>query len=518
MATVRFTSSDGTAIIPESTLFSETGSFVAVLKASGNQTITVTDIANPSITGTSNPILVVANPSTNLARGKIATQSSSLPGYAGAGAASAVDGSTDGNFFNGSVTVTNLETNPWWQVDLGASSTVTSIVIWNRTDCCGSRLNDYWVFVSDTPFGATDTPSALQNRAGTWSSHQTTAPNPSTIIAAGNTHGRYVRVQLTNPNYLSLAEVQVLSSPVPDWNLAAGRTATQSSTLPGYPTAGASSAVDGNADGNFFDGSVTATNLDTEPWWQVDLGVSTIIDFIVIYNRTDCCGERLGDYYVFVSDAPFLPNDTISAMQNRPGVFGIHKTGSSLAAALLDGAQGRYVRIQVPGQNYLSLAEVQVAGTPNLAQGKAASQSSTLSGYPAAGAAAAVDGNTDGNFFDGSVTATNADLNAWWQVDLGASAMIRAIELWNRADCCSSRLNNFWIYVSDTPFAPTDTPDTLRNRAATWSLNLAEFGSRPNSGFGSGYGNGRYVRIQLGGTGYLSLAEVQVFGTFVANP
>ena len=102
-----------------------------------------------------------------VALGRSATQSSTLPGYATTGAAGAVDGNTDGNFFDGSVTHTNLETNPWWQVDLGASTAVSSIVVWNRTDaCCVARLNDYWVFVSDTPFSSTDTPATLQNSGG----------------------------------------------------------------------------------------------------------------------------------------------------------------------------------------------------------------------------------------------------------------------------------------------------------------------------------------------------------------
>jgi hypothetical protein len=170
----------------------------------------------------------------NLAQGKAATQSSTLPGYAAAGANSAVDGNTDGAFFDGSVTATNLDSNAWWQVDLGSSMAIGSIVIWNRTDCCGTRLNDYWVFVSDTPFSATDTPATLQNMAGTFSSHQTNAPNPSATIAA-STQGRYVRVQLTGANYLSLGEVQVFGPTNPSSsNLAQGKAATQSSTLPGY--------------------------------------------------------------------------------------------------------------------------------------------------------------------------------------------------------------------------------------------------------------------------------------------
>ena len=161
--------------------------------------------SNLSASQTQNFNATVAAVGSNLALGKAATQSSTL----GSGAALAVDGKTNGIYLAGSVTVTSPTANAWWQVDLGSFATVNSIVIWNRTDCCGDRLSDYWVFVSNTPFGSTDTPSTLQSRAGTWSSHQTTAPNPSTTIAAGGAQGRYVRVQLTGTNYLSLAEVQV---------------------------------------------------------------------------------------------------------------------------------------------------------------------------------------------------------------------------------------------------------------------------------------------------------------------
>ena len=151
--------------------------------------------------------------------------------------------------------------NPWWQVDLGASSSIGSVVVWNRTDCCGARLSDYWVFVSDTPFVGTDTPATLQSRTGTFSSHQTTAPSPSTAIPV-NASGRYVRVQLNSTaNFLSLAEVQVYGTGAQGTtNLAAGKTATQSSTLLGIPSAGPASAVDNNTNGDFFGGSVTSTS------------------------------------------------------------------------------------------------------------------------------------------------------------------------------------------------------------------------------------------------------------------
>jgi hypothetical protein len=192
------------------------------LASGGNYTITPSSTGytfnptsqvfnNLSANQTQNFSTVVGSVGSNLAVGKTATESSVLPGYSTMTVSNAVDGNTDGSFYDGSVSHTNLEANPWWQVDLGASATVNSVVVWNRTDCCGYRLSDYWVFISSTPFGSTDTPATLQNRAGTWSSHQTTAPNPSISIPAGFI-GRYVRIQLSGSNYLSLAEVQVMGT------------------------------------------------------------------------------------------------------------------------------------------------------------------------------------------------------------------------------------------------------------------------------------------------------------------
>jgi hypothetical protein len=71
-----------------------------------------------------------------------------------------------------------------------------------------SDLNDYWIFVSDTPFLTTDTPATLQGRAGTFVSHQAPTPSPFSNIPFAS-QGRYVRVQLSGTNNLSLAEVQV---------------------------------------------------------------------------------------------------------------------------------------------------------------------------------------------------------------------------------------------------------------------------------------------------------------------
>lgn len=47
----------------------------------------------------------------------------------------AIDGNTNGDFSGAmSTTHTKQEKNPWWEVDLGANTTIDKVVIWNRTD------------------------------------------------------------------------------------------------------------------------------------------------------------------------------------------------------------------------------------------------------------------------------------------------------------------------------------------------------------------------------------------------
>jgi hypothetical protein len=141
---------------------------------------------------------------TNLALNKPAVQSSE-----GAPAGRAVDGNTEGAFDRKSVTHTLAEPNAWWQIDLGRTAKISGIVIWNRTDCCSERLKDFWVFVSDVPFGPSDSPANLQKRPGSWSGFFDEIPSPTIEVDVGATAGRYVRIQLQGRNPLSLAEVQV---------------------------------------------------------------------------------------------------------------------------------------------------------------------------------------------------------------------------------------------------------------------------------------------------------------------
>jgi hypothetical protein len=169
--------------------------------------VTATSVADPSKSASATIIL---SPQTNIALAGAASQSSLYD--ASTAASKAIDGNTDGNYFHGSVNCTYDDPFAWWQVDLGASASIGSIVIWNRTDGSMSRLSDYWVFVSNTPFAASDTPATLASRPGVWSSRQTSAPTPFAIIPV-NSGGRYVRVQLNSRNFLHMSEVQITGAP-----------------------------------------------------------------------------------------------------------------------------------------------------------------------------------------------------------------------------------------------------------------------------------------------------------------
>ncbi|NNG34956.1 alpha-L-fucosidase [Nakamurella aerolata] len=147
-------------------------------------------------------------------------------------------------------------------------------------------------------------------------------------------------------------------------NLALNKPATQKSTAWGAPAA---RAVDGNTNGAFGAGSVTHTaEPESQAWWQVDLGKSQPIGSVDVYNRTDCCSERLSNYWVMTSDQPFT-SDSLEQTRTAAGVTAVKVTaqaGTPSTVALPKGTSGRYLRIQLEsGSNPLSLAEVEVFGT-----------------------------------------------------------------------------------------------------------------------------------------------------------
>ncbi|XP_019616699.1 PREDICTED: uncharacterized protein LOC109464206 [Branchiostoma belcheri] len=141
-------------------------------------------------------------------------------------------------------------------------------------------------------------------------------------------------------------------------NIALGKTAVQSSNenVLGKEW-NARLAVDGNTDSNHYHGSCTHTTAagETNPSWWVDLGQPYAIERVLIFNRMDCCQERLNPFNIHIGDS-----DQVSTNPRCGGDHRIDVKKPSISVSC-QGMKGRYVGVRLPGYNrILSLCEVNV--------------------------------------------------------------------------------------------------------------------------------------------------------------
>ncbi len=417
----------------------------------------VTDAAGNANNQPSNTLNVNYNPSTggcnnptNIALNKSSTQHST---QFGATASRANDGNTDGNFWvSNSVSLTNWANQSWWEVDLGSVADINEIRIFNRTDCCQDVLSNYYVFVSDTPFNSTNLNTTLNQNGVSNFLQNNQADSPSTISI--NRTGRYVRVQLNGQGFLSLAEVEVIGC------------------------------------------GGTSSQQDQD------------ISFSSISNK-------------LTTDAPFTLNALASS--GLPVSFSVLSGSASVSGntVTLNGNTGTVtIRANQSGNSQYnpappitrSFTVSEPSGgncnnPTNIAIGKSATQSGTQFN---AAASRAVDGNTNGNFWGTPTSSlTNWVSNAWWELDLGAVADIESINLWNRTDCCEDLFSNYYVFVSDIPFSSSNLNTTLNQNGVS---NFLQNGTAQRPTSININRSGRYIRVQLNGTSYLAISEVEVIG------
>jgi hypothetical protein len=132
-----------------------------------------------------------------------------------------------------------------------------------------------------------------------------------------------------------------------------GLTTEQSST---YYSPVASKAIDGitAGSGSF---NITHTNTAVNNWWRIDLGQEYDLTRIDIYNRTDCCSDRLAGTKVYLGSVDsYTPNDYQQV--------GNTLTGSPAMQQLDFAATGRYILVSQhdKGSSILSLNEVEAYG------------------------------------------------------------------------------------------------------------------------------------------------------------
>ncbi len=279
--------------------------------------------------------------------------------------------------------------------------------------------------------------------------------------------------------------------------------------------------------GNVVDGSPStfthpvATTGTTGFKYEVNLLKSYALSRIRIYNRDNCCPERLTNYRVSVhpdngagAPGPAVWTANVRTNGTNSGMGGVDElTAAAHAAGTFT---GQWVRLEnLSGNAYNpQVAELEIRSddfstTPNLALGKTVTSSAaTYAGLPA------------GNLTDGSPTtishpqAATGTTGFYYQIDLSSTYPLDRIVLFSRADgCCPERLTNFRLSVLEDAGG---TPG-----AVAWSADLRTDGSFPAAGgvdtvsadAGTGTFTGRFVRLtNLSGEAYNpQLAEIEVY-------
>jgi len=178
----------------------------------------------------------------------------------------------------------------------------------------------------------------------------------------------------------------------------------------------------------------------------------------------------------------------------KPGCkgFELGASGSSMFCVFWTGKCAMVPNNDIISQYELTLPANRVQLVSENTQAVTTRQSSVdFGGEPAR----AVDGNTDGNYGKGSCTHTKNEKGAWWEVRFRKPRYVDRVVIWNRQDCCAERLSNFVVKAGDTV---CKTITGVAGRQTDVPCGQAKADS---------------VVIQLLGTNFLTLCEVQVFAS-----
>jgi len=400
----------------------------------------------------------------------------------------AIDGNSDKWWNSSSCTHTDRENNPWWEVDLGMPHKIEAVLIANRGEDLGHRLNPFDVLIDDKE-------CAVNRSLGDGERGEVECHGIGQIIRIQKRTNDFYTQLLSRwfkPTALTICEFKVKGSAIPGWlepMNAMGRTARQSSTT---SRGVAERAIDGNEDTNYGGGSCTHTGGEDNPWWEVNLGRRHKIEAVWIANRGEGLGHRLNPFDVLID--------------NEACARGLH-FGDGQKGEVKCHGEGQIIRVRKQGPGPLTICEFKVKGRaiqPTLQNPlwldltstrlDRVRQSSTAHG---GAAERAIDGNKDSNWGSNSCTHTNStgETDPWWQVDLGKPHRIKKVAIQNRGEGLGHRLNPFSILIDEKPCAGR-------------FLYLGD----GQEGYFECEATGRFVKVQKRGPGPLTLCEVNVYG------
>ena len=408
---------------------------------------------------------IVCEGTTNLALGKPAKLSSQL----GLGEASlAVDGIIEGDAspYSRSTAMAHsgvgIDPNAWWEVDLEGYSELDSLKIFNRLDCCRSRLRDFYIFSSAIPIPDEATLEELQADVNIEETHFPGVVDSVAVIELDQ-FGRYVRIVLAREDPLHFLEAEIYGC---------------AAVAPPEPCVVELSDI------------VVAQPVGCDfPNGRIEVLAT---------------GDSL-EYSIDQGQTYQLSNVFQGLVENEYQVW-VRQINSITCN----------VRTTVSLQN----PEFCPEGCENprlLSLGKTATLSSQLGGaIPSLG----VDGDTVGfTPWNSDTEVANVvhtdplDFQGWFEVDLDTVYEIKELVVYPRANCCPSHLKDFTLLISEQPFADT----TLEVLVADENVFSVDFLGDAPLGIGSHINIpngtlGQYVRIMSPDSTFIVLSELSVFG------
>jgi len=146
---------------------------------------------------------------------------------------------------------------------------------------------------------------------------------------------------------------------------------------------------------------------------------------------------------------------------NTTGGASIGNASTSLLGCSAGGLMVQYVRMNtstkagLPQGNALNIEEVQVfSGGVNVAKGKSATSSGMCCGANASNGTDDQGGNgnlasSNGRWNGGNFFHTHGGNGKWWEVNLGQPYPVDEIKIWNRTDCCQTRVDGALVEFKD---------------------------------------------------------------------
>lgn len=371
-------------------------------------------------------LVVLDEKGVNVAKGKPASASSR---YGSTNPSIAVDGVEESRSYP-QIHHSGKPNGEFFEVDLVTGQKIQSVIIYNRKDCCKNRIVGAKVLLLN------QNRDVIRESMITSSEEKIIIDIVKTPLKGWNGI-RYVRISSANghDSYLQISQLVVLNEY--NVNVSRGKVATSSSN---YVNTNPSKAVDGVEHSRSYP-SIFHSGGANHEWLMVDLGKPHVVSDVILYNRADCCQSRiLGAKIELLDSNKIIVNQSeINYKDSKVSLSHLQKNKRSLSKGSYVSSV-RYVKI-LSGPTYdswLHISQLVVKDTEgnNLAFNKKTKASSN---YKNTDSGRAVDGNLRPRNYP-EIFHADAPLNQYLMVDLEGLFDVSQVEIYNRRDCCQTRI------------------------------------------------------------------------------